>query len=119
MTSAISNVSMSTAQHSTPASLPLTCNEIAGNFSLMGNGPIVIDAKPGVILHVRSGLVQVCHSEEEGQQLVQGGQTFVLDRTGPVGLAAIDRAEVRLEWPLVRAQRVPASPRPRQAFAYA
>ena len=119
MTIATPNGSTTTTQASTPASLPFTREQIAGNFSLIGNGPIVIDAKPGVTLHVRSGLVQVCHPEDEGQQLVQGGQTIALDRTGPVGLAAIERAEVRLEWPLAQTHPAVVSPHRRQLFAYA
>lgn len=119
MTITTENVSKNTTQPSVPASLPFTRDEIAGNFSMIGNGPIVIDAKPGVTLRVRSGLVQVCHHEDEGQQLIQGGQTIVLDRAGPVGLAAIDRAEVRLEWPLAKAHRAALAPQRRQFFAHA
>lgn len=119
MTTANSKASGNTTQQSTPASFPFTRDEIAGNFSMIGNGPIVIDAKPGVILHIRSGLVQVCHPDEEGHQLVQGGQTIVLDHTGPVGLAAIDRAEVRLQWPVARTHRARVSQQRHRPAAYA
>lgn len=96
-----------------------TREEIAGHFSLLGNGPIVIDSTPGVILHVRSGLVQICHDEEEGQHLVQAGQNFILDRSGPVGLVAIDRAEVQLEWPSVRTSSIPRAAQSQQLLAFA
>ncbi len=119
MKNAISKVLTQATQHSQSAPLPLTREQIAGNFSLIGNGPVVIDATSGVTLHVRSGLVQVCHPEEEGQQLLQGGQAFVLDRTGPVGLAAIERAELRLEWPLITRRRVPVSSQPSRLYAFA
>lgn len=119
MTTADSNVSTNTTQQSVAESLPLTCNEITGIFSMIGNGPIVIDATPGLALHVRSGLVQICHPDPEGQQLVQGGQTIVLDRTGPVELAAIERAEVRLDWPVSRAYRATTVQQQYPQFAYA
>jgi hypothetical protein len=106
-------------QQSKPTSSPLTRDEIAGNFSLLTNRPITIESTPGVVLHVLSGLVQVCHSEEEGQQLVQGGQTFVLDRTGPVGITALACAEVRIEWPLVTTPRISRPSEPLKLYAYA
>ncbi|MGD2141528.1 MAG: hypothetical protein PVH25_14115 [Burkholderiales bacterium] len=105
-------------QYSPVRSSARTRNEIAGHFSLIGNGPVVIDSTPGVVLHVRSGLVQICHNEEEGQHLVQGGQKFILDRSGPVGLAAIDRAEVQLEWPSVRTPSIPRAMHTQQQFAF-
>lgn len=103
MNIAIVNASPNEANPATQTTPPLTRDEIAGNFSLLGNGPMVIDATPGLILHVRSGMVQICHPEEEGQRLVEGGETVVLDRKGELALAPITRAEVRLEWPLVQA----------------
>ncbi|UCD67435.1 MAG: hypothetical protein JSW48_11375 [Betaproteobacteria bacterium] len=110
MNIAINNVSTIEAPHSTPTTSPLTCDEIAGNFSLIGNGPIVIDAVPGLLLHVRSGMVQICHSEEEGQRLVEGDEIVLLDRKGELALAPVTRAEVRLEWPLVQAAPLTSSP---------
>lgn len=108
-----------TTQQSKPTSSPLRRDEIAGNFSLLTNRPITIDSTPGVILHVYSGLVQVCHLDEEGQQLVQGGQSFVLDRSGIVGIAALARAELRIEWPMFATPRIQRPSRPLKLYAYA
>ena len=119
MTIETSKVLTNTTRAALPGSLPLTCDEIAGQFSMIGNGPIVIDAKPGLTLHVLSGLVQICHPDPEGQQLVQGGQTFVLDRDGPVGLAAVMRAQVHIEWPLIRANRASALQQQHRELTYA
>jgi hypothetical protein len=115
MKNTASKVSTQATQHSQAIPVSLTREQISGSFSLIGNGPVVIDAASGATLHVRSGLVQVCHLEEEGQQLLQGGQQFVLNRNGPVGLAAIARAEVHLDWP----RRIAASAQPRSLYAYA
>ena len=107
MTNVTSKLSTSAIQQSALTSAPLTRDEIAGNFSLIGNGPVVIDAAPGLTVHVRSGLVQICHPEEEGQQLVGSGQSSTLNRSGPIGLAAITPSEVRLQWPLVASAPLP------------
>ena len=88
--------------HAQQTATPLTREEIAGNFSLIGNGPVIINAVPGLILHVRSGMVQICHPEE-GHRLVEGGEIVVIDRKSELALAPIQRSEVRLEWPLVQA----------------
>ena len=82
-----------------PAMPLLSRNDIAGDFSLTGNGPLVIDAIPGMTLRVRTGLVQVCQLQGEGQQLVAGGQVFVINRTSPFGFAALTPAQVCLDWP--------------------
>jgi len=119
MTNAKSEAPTKATQQTTPTLLPLTRDELAGNFSLIGSGPIVIDATPGVRVHVRSGMVQICHPDEEGQQLVGSGQTSILNRSGPVGLAAITPAEVRLEWPLVKAAPVRRAAEPKKLYAYA
>ncbi|UCH48737.1 MAG: hypothetical protein JSU95_02740 [Betaproteobacteria bacterium] len=125
MNIAIANASTKEATHATQTSSPLTRDEIAGNFSLIGNGPIVIDAIPGLILHVRSGMIQICHPEEEGQRLVEGGEIVALNHSGELALAPITRAEVRLEWPLVQAaplartNAIPSDDNPLELYAWA
>jgi hypothetical protein len=125
MNIATANASTNEAANATQTSPPLTRDEIAGNFSLLGNGPMVIDATPGLILQVRSGMVQICHPEEEGHQLVEDGEIVVLDRKGELALAPITRAEVRLEWPLVQAaplartNAIPGEDNPLELYAWA
>ena len=84
---------------STNVSTKFTRDEIAGNFSLIGNGPITIDSTPGLVVRVDTGMIQICHPEECGEQLVTAGKSIVLDRSGPVAIAAISRAQLRIDWP--------------------
>ncbi len=119
------NVLQNQATNAIQTSLPLTRHEIAGNFSLIGNGPIVIEAVPGLILQVRSGMVQICDLEEDGQRLVEGGENVVFKHSGELALAPITRSEVRLEWPLIqaplfeRSAAIPSEEEPLKPYAWA
>jgi len=77
-----------------------TRDEIGGDLSLVGRGAIVIESIPGLVVRVHSGMIQICHPEECGEQLFTAGETIVLDRSGPVAVAAITRAQLRIDWPV-------------------
>jgi hypothetical protein len=109
---------------STNVSTNFERDEIAGNFSLIGNGPITIESAPGLVVRVHSGMIQICHPEECGEQLVTAGKSIVLDRSGPVAIAAISRAQLRIDWPAPKTASVPRAFETDQAdseewFAYA
>ncbi len=85
---------------STNVSTGFTRHEIEGDLSLIGSGAIVIDSTPGLVVRVHSGMIQICHPEECGEQLFTTGESIVLDRSGPVAIAAITRAQLRIDWPV-------------------
>lgn len=85
---------------STNVSKGFTRHEIDGDLSLIGRGAIVIESIPGLVVRVHSGMIQICHPEECGEQLFTAGETIVLDRSGPVAIAAITRAQLRIDWPV-------------------
>lgn len=94
-------ISYRTAQITNPfsgASSTLRRDEIGGRFSLLEKRPVTIDAAPGLMLCIRTGVVQICHPEEEGQYLIEPGETVLLNRHVPVSLVALVRAELQLDW---------------------
>lgn len=90
----------SASAFSTNVARGFTRDDIEGDLSLIGRGAIVIESIPGLAVRVHSGMIQICHPEECGEQLFTAGETIVLDRSGPVAIAAITRAQLRIDWPV-------------------
>jgi len=77
----------------------LNARTLGGPFSLIGRGPVKVQALPGLVVQVRSGALAIRRAHDLREYFVRAGNRFVAERTGELVLEPLGRAELRLEWP--------------------
>lgn len=77
----------------------LDVQTLAGPFSLIGRGPVKVQAVPGLVVHVRSGALAIRRPYDAREYYVRTGNCFVAERTGTMVLEPLGRAELSLDWP--------------------
>lgn len=84
----------------------LTRNGIEAGFTLLAWRSLVIAAEPGLIVHVRGGMLRVREGAGGAPQVLEAGGRFVARRGGLMRLQAPTHAELHLEWPDAGAGRL-------------
>jgi len=78
----------------------LNSQSLAGPFSLIGRGPLQVEASPGLVVHVQAGLLAIRSAWDSREYLVRAGKHFVADHVEAISLESLGHAELRLEWPV-------------------
>lgn len=76
----------------------LDAESLAGPFSLIGDGPVRVEASPGLVVHVRTGTLSVRRIQDTDGHLVRAGRRFIARRAEPILMEPRGRTELRLEW---------------------
>jgi hypothetical protein len=84
----------------------LTRNEIEADFSLLAWRGLRIAAAPGVVVHVKSGVLRVRTGRGSAPRIVSAGAVFAAAHAGVVELKAYAHAELRIEWPDAGSERL-------------
>lgn len=84
----------------------LNAETVAGSFSLIGRGPVKVQALPGLVVQVRSGALAIRRAHDPREYLVRAGHRFVSERAGEMLIEPLGRAELRLEWPDAEDERL-------------
>jgi len=88
-----------------------------GRFCLIGNGHMSIAAVPGLVIHVREGVLWVTQAHDSEDHVVRAGERFVADRAGRLVISAFERGEVEVKWPARQRERAWAANEPVAAAA--
>lgn len=84
----------------------LTRKQIDAGFTLLAWRSLTVAAETGLAVHVRNGAVRVRESGSRAPQIVESGARFVARRDGLLELKAHTHAELHLEWPEDRLERL-------------
>ena len=99
----------------TPVHRPLTRRQIGGRMTLLGNGPVVIDAVRGAVIEVEYGTLDVRFDQARDTHELHAGEAFCAVGSDTLTLDCDLPARVRIAWPPESpATRLPA-PRPRRS----
>jgi hypothetical protein len=74
-------------------------DHLDGRFSLLAWRSLSIAARPGLLLHVRSGLLRVREGGGAKTRIVRAGDCVAPRRNDRIELHAYTHAELRIEWP--------------------
>lgn len=77
----------------------LEAQSLAGPFSLIGQGPLQVEASPGLVVHVQAGSLAISRAYDAREYFVRAGKHFIAERAGPMAMEPLGRTELRLEWP--------------------
>lgn len=84
----------------------LSYETLAGPFSLIGRGPVTVQARPGLVVQVRAGALAIRRAYDPREYFVRAGSRFVAECAGDMVLEALGRAELRLDWPEENGERL-------------
>jgi hypothetical protein len=71
----------------------------SGRLSLLADGPLRIDAEPGLCIRVHDGCLWLPATGNAVGMVLSNGQHAELDRAGPTWAMAMRRSEIELDWP--------------------
>jgi len=76
----------------------LDAQSLIGPFSLIGKGPLQVEASTGLVVHVEAGSLAISRAYDAREYFVRAGKSFIAERRGPIVIEPLQRAELRLEW---------------------
>jgi hypothetical protein len=85
---------------------PLSRAQIGGRLSLVDRVPLTIAAEQDLIVYVHIGSVWATQRGDRQSWLARAGECFIADRTGPLVVRAVERAELEVLWPLLSNERL-------------
>lgn len=95
------------AAHQPVADAPaLGADIVAGRFSLIAWRSISVQAQPGLVVYLRSGIVRLREAGKARPRILDTGVSFAAHRSGPLGISAFTNAELDIEWPGMRLERL-------------
>ncbi len=77
----------------------LDSETLAGPFSLIGHGPVKVQARPGLVVQVRAGALSIRRAYDPREYFVRAGSRFVAEYAGDMVLEPLGRAELHVDWP--------------------
>lgn len=80
----------------TPA---LGADTLAGRFSLIAWRSVSIQAQPGLVVYVRSGIVRLREAGNARPHILDTGVSFAARCSGTIEISAFTNAELDIEWP--------------------
>lgn len=78
---------------------PLTRRQIGGRMTLLGNGPVVIDAVRGAVIEVEYGTLDVRFDQARDTHELHAGEAFCAVGSDTLTLDCDLPARVRIAWP--------------------
>jgi hypothetical protein len=84
----------------------LGADTIAGRFSLIAWRSIAIQAQPGLVVYVRSGIVRLREARNARPRVLDTGVSFAAHRGGTIEISAFTNATLDIEWPGMRLERL-------------
>ncbi len=86
--------------------VPLTRMQIAGRLSMLDNGPVTIAAVRGLVVRVRTGALWITQYKDTGDHVLRAGESFSVDRAGPLVLQPLGGTELVIDWPARESERL-------------
>ena len=84
----------------------LARQQVDGRFTLLAWRSLAIQAQPGLVLYVRSGIVRVREPGGARPRVLDTGMSFAAHRGSPIEISAFTNAELEIEWPDARLERL-------------
>lgn len=84
----------------------LAKHEIDASFTLLAWRSLRIEAEPGLVVYVRSGIVRVREADKARPHVLDTGVSFTAHRSGPIEVSAFTNAALEIEWPGARLERL-------------
>lgn len=77
----------------------LDARQFAGPFSLIDREPVLIDAVPGLEVHVHRGSLWVTEIASKQNNFLRDGERFVASGSGALMVATLKHAELQIAQP--------------------
>lgn len=77
----------------------LTRAQLAGAFSIIGNGPLTLVAEAGMLIRIRAGAMWVPQPEFSCSTWFGAGEQVRVRQAGPMTLLPERGTEIELDWP--------------------
>jgi len=84
----------------------LARQHIEGRFTLLAWRSLGIQAQAGLVMYVRSGIVRLREPGRARPRVLDTGMSFTAHRGSPIEIAAFTNAELEIEWPEARPERL-------------
>lgn len=84
----------------------LARHQIDGSFTLLAWRSLAIQAQRGLVVYVRSGIVRLREAGKARSRVLDTGVSFAAHRKGPIEISAFTNAELEIEWPDARLERL-------------
>lgn len=84
----------------------LARHEIDAGFTLLAWRSLAIQAQAGLVVYVRSGIVRVREPGRARPRVLDTGMNFTAHRGSPIEISAFTNAELEIEWPGARLERL-------------
>jgi hypothetical protein len=84
----------------------LARQQIDGRFTLLAWRSLAIQTQAGLVVYVRSGIVRLREPGRARPRVLDTGMSFAAHRGSPIEIAAFTNAELEIEWPEARLERL-------------